>query len=676
MRNWLKSAVDVALQVAVLLIILHLPLTLLFSLGSRLMYETETEVLNDTALLVVLYGAFALGFGFILATSAALLRALGERAAQRTMATGIVAITSIVVLSLLPIADKWWLTEKLVMKSRVVIAIGPWGPTVLFVLLFAMLGTFMVRRGLVWTGERLSRGFRNGSGLVMLIVIVAAAFVSVSGYYQFRPWGWKEQTASAAPAWAAGATTVKPPNVILITIDTLADRDMSLYGYRLPTTPGLERIAASASVFDRFYAVSNYTTPTVTTILTGRYPSSHGVYHLYGRVRPEERGRTLAAELRKRGYVTAAVMSNPFGHPLNVGLFDDFDFIPPIPNAFPGRSVQRLLGFHRANVFSPLWDWWWISWLHRVVPHVPLDSVQHAVWYPPERVIADSNDFLGTTPASRPLFLWAHFLPPHDPYMPPAPFLGKFLASGEFDTLSEQFSEEAVHGPYKPEQQKAVDLLRLRYDENIAFIDDAVSRFVDDLSSRGLLANSVLLITADHGESFEKGWRGHNGPMLHDALVHIPLIVKLPGQAEGRRIADNADETDLLPTILDAIGAPAPSWADGESLLPLLKGAAGSGRPKFSMSFERSSRFVPLASGTVSTLQGDERLIRYLGSGCEELYDLRDDPQEQRNRIAERPERATELRLAIGRMMGFKLAASALQPKPATRCAQATSAPP
>lgn len=669
LRDFLRRTFDLGRQLGVLLILLHLPITLLFSLNSRLLYETTGAVLKDTALLIVLYFLLALAIGAIVSILAAIAELIGERAAKRVTAAGLVLVFAVVLLSLLPMSEKWWVITGWTLRAKFGHGLPTSAINWAFAGAFVLLAILLVRRGLVDVGDGLARSLQNGATLTVGLVAIATAITAYSGYFHRRPFGWKsEPSAVAAPSPA-------PPNVILITIDTLAKQDLSLYGYHLPTTPGLERIAKSAYVFDRFYANSNYTTPTVTSILTGRYPTSHGVYHLYGRVKPEERGRTLAGELSRRGYVTAAVMSNPMGHPFNVGLYDDFDFIPPIPNDFPGHRLQTLLGFDRANISSPLWDWWWTAFLYRVVPRVPLDSVQHAVWFPPEKVMADAREFLAKR-SDRPVFLWAHFLPPHDPYMPPKPYRGKFLETGEFDSLYEQYIGNLVMGPYRTDQQRYVDQLRLRYDENIAYVDDAVSGFIDELRKQGLLDHSVLVITADHGESFEKGWRGHNGPLLHDPLVHIPLILALPGQAEGQRVEQNGEEVDLLPTILDAVGAPVPAWAEGESLLPIVKGGASSGKPKLSMSLELSSRFLPLSRGTVSVLEGNDRLVRDLANGCEELYDVGDDPLEHRNQIADHADRAAQLRGRFEAILGNKFAPGALDDKHPGGCGTALSPPP
>src|ERR1043165_9342141 len=112
---------------------------------------------------------------------------------------------------------------------------------------------------------------------------------------------------------------------------------------------------------------------------------------------------------------------------------------------------------------------------------------------------------------------------PHEPYLPPPPFLGRFLSASEFkEAYDLQVSgARGLMGHYGADQQPLVDKLRLRYDEYIAYTDDALRELLAQLRARGVLDNALIVITADHGQSFERNWHGHRGPSLHDALIHI-----------------------------------------------------------------------------------------------------------------------------------------------------------
>ena len=111
-----------------------------------------------------------------------------------------------------------------------------------------------------------------------------------------------------------------------------------------------------------------------------------------------------------------------------------------------------------------------------------------------------------------------------------------------------------------------MDQKRLRYDEFILEADFQVGVFLDKLNAKGYLDNSIIVITSDHGESFTKNYLGHGGPYLHQALIHVPLIIHLPGQTEGKRIPFYAGQVDLVPTLMALLDLPIPKWAEGESL--------------------------------------------------------------------------------------------------------------
>jgi len=207
--------------------------------------------------------------------------------------------------------------------------------------------------------------------------------------------------------------------------------------------------------------------------------------------------------------------------------------------------------------------------VREIVPRIPLRAVQKKPWFPTELVIDEAKAILAEN--RRPIFLWTHFFAPHEPYISPEPYMGQFLPGDQYDSLYDQLVDHPIAGLYDKSQQPRVDQLRSRYDEDIVYVDHTVTAFLEELQRSEVGKNALIIITSDHGESFEKNWRGHSGPMLHQPLLHVPLIVRLPGDAGGRRIASNAEQVDLLPTVLDYLGIDKPAWADGESLLPKLE---------------------------------------------------------------------------------------------------------
>ncbi len=638
--HWRRSATDLC----VLLVFVQLPLALLFSFQARLFYQTVWELTKDASLLVVIYCVVASLIALAVALVASAIQLFSARRAEQFMALSVYAYCLLAIMSMQPFAQKWW-WQMLALLHRVRGApvrfdAVPW----LFGVALVLFIWYVWRTGFQQASVRISASLSNGARPTLALLVVCFIIAAASGHMHWRDFGWTEskQVAAAPP---------DAPNVILVTIDTLAATDMSLYGYAQPTTPGLEKFAQGAYVFEHFLANSNYTTPTVTSMLTGRYPTSHTVYHHYAGIRPEQRAFNLATILRDHGYTTAAVVSNPMAHPMNIGIGDGFDYVSGVANAAPGHFSFRVFGFTRADLAAFLWDWWLGPAVREIVPRIPLKAVQKQPWFPPELVIDEARSVLAAD--RKPLFLWTHIFAPHEPYISPSEYMGKFLPTGDYDTLYEQLVDHPIAGLYESVQQPFVDQLRARYDEDIVYVDHEVSAFLEELDRTGVAKNAIVIIAADHGESFEKNWRGHSGPMLHQPLLHVPLIVRLPNQGPaGQRLTTNAEQVDLLPTVLDLLKIPKPAWVDGESLMPMMRDGVQSTKTKYAASVYRSPRFQPLTDGTVAVIQGQYKLVRYLASGCEELYDLGKDADERANLVAKEPEVAARLRETIPNLTG------------------------
>src|SRR5208282_772131 len=186
--------------------------------------------------------------------------------------------------------------------------------------------------------------------------------------------------------------------------------------------------------------------------------------------------------------------------------------------------------------------------------------------------------------------------------------------------------------------------LRARYDESVQYADSVVGKYLDWLDRTGRLDHSIVIVSADHGESFEHNWFLHDGPYLYNGLIHIPLLIHLPGQKQGAHIDYPAQQVDLLPTLLDLIGAKAPSWTDGVSLKPLLEGKTMAPRYIYSMSFERNRELDPITKGTVAMIDDQFKYVRYLGTSKEELYRYKTDENEQHNLVGSEPETSKRMR--------------------------------
>lgn len=456
----------------------------------------------------------------------------------------------------------------------------------------------------------------------------------------------------ARPVYRAPRRTAGP-NVILVTFDALSAEDMSCYGYHLQTTPNIDALAQTSSLFTNYYAVSTFTTPNVVSMLTGRYPSSTRVYHFGGKLHGIELERTLPGELSKAGYRTLASVANPGAHPDCLGFGADFDDLPPAPIAdFVTRETAAV--FQSAQLATDA------GLAARLVPYT-LEQMSPRLFgqkhssTPPALSFAQAEALLDR--AEPPYFLWVHTFAPHFPYLPDPPYLHRFLATDELRTHAEFANMVDLKGyAYSPARQSIVDKARLRYDEWIAQADDAFGRFMRVARDSGRLRDTALIVSADHGESFAGGYFGHGGSDQRRPIVHVPLLIHLPGQTRSRVIADVVDQTALAPTVLELTGCSRPHWMEGKSLDPFLRGRAsaqGGGAAQSSLAFaqylELNSVFGPVRRGTVGVIDGRNQYVLSLEDGHGALYRLEESDRQQHNLSALEPALAAQLRKRIAR---------------------------
>jgi arylsulfatase A-like enzyme len=433
------------------------------------------------------------------------------------------------------------------------------------------------------------------------------------------------------------------PNIVLLTVDTLAADHMSLYGYQRPTTPHLERVAQQATVFERFYANSNFTTPSVNAIIHGLRPWSSRVLHLDSEIDPGLAKRNLAARLKVDGYQTFAVATNQFVIPSRLLIARWLDKVALkraglalVISAVPEQA--RILW--RVGLFPDI-----IAALRWSTEHIV--GTENRRVYTPEIAFAKARELVAGRERGRPFLLWVHLYEPHAPYAAPPPFVGQFDARPEKRTRRDSIPPEHFEARLDPNFPA---LYAARYDEAILYVDQNIGEFVDWLAAEGLSSETLLMITADHGESFIKGYGTHGGPMVFNSLIHIPLIIREPLQRTGRRVRGIGEQIDLMPTLLDLAGLPFAGAGEGHSLRSVMTGAEGASAV-FSMNFEQNSRFESLTTGTVSMIESRWKFDHYLGhqvypmmpSLQDALYDVESDPLEATNLIASHPDVAARM---------------------------------
>jgi hypothetical protein len=252
-------------------------------------------------------------------------------------------------------------------------------------------------------------------------------------------------------------------------------------------------------------------------------------------------------------------------------------------------------------------------------------------------------DYLRAQP--KPYFGYVHLLPPHYPYKTRSDFINHFDDGWRPIPKPPRYFSEG-------HSQGFLDRERRFYDEFIAYVDAEFGRLYASLKQRGLLENTYLIFTSDHGEMFERGIYTHNTPTLYEPVIHIPLVIWPPGSKRRSDIYELTNNVDLLPTIAHLAGIPVPEWTEGRILPPMDQSTSGlrdADRSVFSVEARENPMLSALEKVTVAMLTGRHKLVRYLGYGEEvyELFDLEQDPEELDDLYHPDAPIAKELRAAL-----------------------------
>lgn len=419
------------------------------------------------------------------------------------------------------------------------------------------------------------------------------------------------------------------PDVLLIVLDTVRADHLSAYGYARKTTPELEVLRDRSVVFGSAYASSPYTLSSHASLFTGLAPSAHGAHPVPmgppGSTLPEdgpdlalyerplsEAAVTLAEELSSRGYRTAGIVANNAYLSEWSGLSQGFEYYD--------CRISRL--YRYPPVFLPLARRLGGAILGRVSPELTLRA---------DEVTDRAMAWLAHGPGG-PLLLFLNYLDAHDPHEAPAGYDRLFGSpTGSFDWAAvEQRLLEGKDGLTAEER----DHFTAQYDGEIAFVDAQVGRLLRALDRAGQLDAMLVIVTADHGEYLgEHGRVGHaNG--LHEEALHVPLIVKLPGQRERFDVREDVTLQDV-PRLIARVREGTLKPGDIPSLLR-------SGEPRVVSEFWFSDADRELDPHRFSSpvvravLQRPWKLIESL-TGENELYDLDTDPREQNNLFGSDP---------------------------------------
>lgn len=390
------------------------------------------------------------------------------------------------------------------------------------------------------------------------------------------------------------------PNVIVYLVDTLRADRLGSYGSTKATSPAIDAFAAGATLFEHAVAQSSWTRPSVASILTGLTPLEHGARTVTARL-PEEI-RTLPEILGDAGYRTAGFSTNPHVS-ADTGLAQGFEAFQAFSEDSNADGVNRRV----------------LRWLDSLPP---------------------------ASASKKPLFLYIHTIDPHAPYQPPAD-LAQRLAPGIAPAEGRIEEVRQVYLTSGADRARRLSRLAALYDAEVAASDRGFGELLAALRARGLYENSLIVFVADHGEEFdEHGIFGH-GANLFGETLDVPLIVKWPGQREGRRVAHPAQQIDVTPTVLSATGLHPGKDLSGIDLALLAAAparAAWPGRRVFFSHLEYEGR-----SG-VSAVQGPWKLVLPLSrkmAPAAQLYRRDADPGERENRLEREAIRAGWLQAQI-----------------------------
>ncbi|MEM9382804.1 MAG: sulfatase-like hydrolase/transferase, partial [Planctomycetota bacterium] len=450
-----------------------------------------------------------------------------------------------------------------------------------------------------------------------------------------------------------GERNADMPNVLLVIVDALRQDTLSAYGDDEVHTPHIDGLADEGVLFESAFAQAPFTWPSFGSFLTGKVPRRHGLLRMEPGVRFPVNAtlpvllksgvRADGVELEERDWITGAFMTGTLSH--GSRLLVGFD-----------AYLEALVGHDLVDVHDP-----WSEFRSGLLPWLVLNKLsqksdRHLVTTTAERWIRQHAD--------RRFMALVHLYSTHTPYDPAPEFRAKHLDpayDGPFDSFVAAHREAIEDGEYEPTE---ADIRRIRrlYLAGVEQADAMIGRLVATLRDEGILDDTIVIVSSDHGESLgEHGLWEHN--WMYQDNLRIPLVMRYPGGlGTGRRVDAIVDSIDVLPTVLDLAGIEAPEaaadveqalvaregeidprsrrlWSaiDGRSLVPLARGDADGVREH---TFSENGLFLSVQDARWKLIvrreltragAWDALLAAPEGHEPPRLFDLDADPAELRN---------------------------------------------
>lgn len=425
---------------------------------------------------------------------------------------------------------------------------------------------------------------------------------------------------------AVGKSSLNP-NILLIVIDATRAKNLSLYGYSRPTTPNLERFAERCVVYDTAISPAGWSLPAHASMFTGLYPSKHGAHDQHKFLSPEH--ITMAEWLHARGYDTLAFCDNAYVGS-STGLDRGFDRFNKDFNNTPDylREINRKLNIGLASLLGQR------------------DSgARHA-----NKQVQSALRHL--QPSEKPFFMFIHYSEPHAPYRLPRKFR-RFMPDGISFRSAQQVNQDPWKYLIDPDSMDEEDFKALIaiYDAEIAYADERIAQVLGWFEERNILDETMVIITADHGENIGDHKMMAHKYCLYDTLLHVPLLIQFPtGSVKPDRLTHQVQTLDIFPTIMSMLGE-----ASSETYRSLQGyDITSSERHEFTIaeqSLPDLTTFYKRYPGVdVSRYDRSLKMIRtdrykYIcaSDGNHELFDLQVDPDEEQNIIKDQQKIAKDL---------------------------------
>jgi arylsulfatase len=407
----------------------------------------------------------------------------------------------------------------------------------------------------------------------------------------------------------------KKTNVLFIVVDALRPDHMGIYGYdkaREPTSPYMDQLGREGHVFLHHYVNAPWTRPSTASMLTGLYPSGHKTQTDQSKLPPGI--RTVGMDMKKLGYQTAAVVGNGNGSSV-AGLDRGFD-----------SYIDTTTHWERLPTAKQVFD----------------DAV----------VTFDTK-----IDKKKPWMMFLFVVDPHDPYHAPEEYEKRYLDEGFTGEPRRRAHWEYKNKYPKRERDSMIDV----YDAAIRYTDDRLKEFIGSLEERGLMENTTLILTADHGDGF-----GEHGYYLHahhhyDEIIRVPLIVKSPAYKGNGHVFHLTQAIDLLPTMVGLGGGKPRKALPGRDIADMLKGPVDNDRLGLceynAFGIRRSSMFSHKWRAILQLPANEEEFLKHIPRKSLlpsvnfkrevlHLYDRAKDPRDMKNisrRLKKQPKEVRDM---------------------------------